>query len=162
LQLCEDRLGELKRLRKMLPQRVRESHGVATAQATLTRAERRLQHLQAQSAETAVISPACGTVQPYLFKVGEFVPKGKKLTEIVDGSRRFLIVQVPADKLIRFRQGETVRLRFPDGEKRIGKIGKRQNRSPQSAETIPIRIDAAGKLWPSVPLGTAVDVIVGK
>lgn len=162
LKLCEKRLEELKLLQADLPARIHKAFGVDTAASRLEAAKSKLAALQAREAVHDVVCGNYGTLGNYRHRIGDVVKAGDEIVEVRDMSQRYLIVDVPANKLAQVLQSEHVKLRFPGGEKFEGKVGARidQPSGSTDGDTTAVRIEPAGKLWPDVPLGSAVEVVL--
>jgi len=89
------------------------------------------------------------------------VAAGEALVMILDRDRPFVEVEVPSQQVKRIKVGQTVRLEFA-GEERTGRVDaiapQAQRRDQSSDSWITVRITPAGKLWPEVPIGSAVSV----
>jgi biotin carboxyl carrier protein len=164
LRLCEERLKELQTLKLELPTRVKKAAGVAEAVTRLDAARESLEKLQSQELTRQIASRGFGQVGTYLRRVGERVKAGDEIVKVTDESQRFLIVEVPAEKLSQFVLGKTLHLVFPDGESHHGKVGKRLESSAANTQSglTKIRIEPAGKLWPKVPIGSAVEIMLAE
>ena len=144
LQLREERLRELQRLIKGLPAKVREAAGIEAIDRQLAAAKRELQQLEALPPQRTIVADAYG----------------KLLARIVDDERRFLTVAVPANRLARFQVGKPVQLRFPGNERRRGTIVELAAAGEGAENDTNVVIEPAGKLWPNLPVGSAVQVVV--
>ena len=163
LQLCDQRLAELERLKQQLPESLARAAGVDRLQAELAEATAKLNELQARSAETTLRAPEYGKVGVYRKAAGDQVAAGETVVEILDQERRCVAVQVPSRKLPIVKAGTAVELRFPGGEARTGIV---QAIPPQATATreddavVALRIDPTEKLWPEAPAGSSVEVTV--
>lgn len=162
LRLCEERLKELQKLRDELPARIRKACGVAEAENRMNAARKKLEEAQSRNVTQQIDSTGFGEVRRYHRRVGERVRQGEKIAEIIDNSRRFLVADVPAEKMSRFVEGEILTLQFPGGKTRQGKVGKRLKTTfqKQGSEMLQIRIEPSGKLWPKLPIGSAVQIVL--
>ena len=76
-------------------------------------------------------------------------------------------MQFPSEKLSKIAEGDEVSLRFSGGEERIGIV---QSIPPQTGKTlagnhddrIAVRIEEFRKLWPNVPIGSTVEVLLNE
>lgn len=166
VELCEQRLDELKRLKEQLPDRIDRANGVGTAEARLQAAAATLTQLERQQREIEVVAPSYGTVGIYRKRPGERVRADETIVELLDEDRRFLLVAVPSRELAAVTADSAVSLEFPGGKMRAGKVRQIPPQTTTAAEDnssrgdalVPVRIDPTGRLWPSVPIGTAVKV----
>lgn len=156
LLLCEERLRSLRQLRDELPERIRRAAGVAVTERELSAARERLRQLEQAPAQRELAANAYGRIVTEFSQPGSRVKAGDVLARIVDDERRYLSVPVPADKLPRFEPGMTVRIRFPGDQVRQGTVAA----IGSGAQPGTIRVKPAGKLWPKLPLGSAVQIIV--
>jgi multidrug efflux pump subunit AcrA (membrane-fusion protein) len=170
VKLCEARLAELEKLRAEMPAKIRRAMGVERVEAQVARATEEVTRLEARHGELTVTAPAYGTVGVFRKRAGDTVTGGEPLVQLLDEDRRFLIVQLPSRNVSRISAGSVVRVRFPNGEKRKGKVLRippqttLEDNGPQVAENsdrqIPIRIEPIDKLWPQLPIGSAVEIEV--
>jgi len=160
LQLREERLRELQRLIKGLPAKVREAAGIEAIDRQLAAAKRELQQLEALPPQRTIVADAYGKLLARIGKSGDVLQAGDELARIVDDERRFLTVAVPANRLARFQVGKPVQLRFPGNERRRGTIVELAAAGDGTANDTNVVIEPAGKLWPSLPFGAAVQVVV--
>ncbi len=174
--LCEERLKTLESLRKQLPLKVRRAAGVDTINTALQAAEEAVAELETTPAEVPLTAPGFGTVGKLFRRPGTPVEAGEPLLELLDEDRLRLTMPVPSRELPRFAPGEIVRLIFPGGIDRMGRIapippqtewtGHAVDRSEGSSPSAPddahvlLQIDPADELWPDVPIGSAVQVIL--
>lgn len=166
LEICERRMKELESLKAELPEKVRQASGVEQAKARLQEAQQRLSRLEKAGCTRAVCSKIYGTVSSVTKSEGERVERGEPLVKLLDLDRCYVVVDVPTWQLSRIRPEQEVRLEFPGGEVRTGRIRRlpleasiRKGPGIGDAQAaVTLRIEPAGKLWPSVPVGTAVRV----
>lgn len=166
VEICEQRLGELAKLREQLPERVREKAGVHVAEQRLATAQAELARLEARQTELTVASNAVGTVGVYRRKVGDHLNAGDPIVELLDGARRWLIVAVPSSQITEFTIDRELELTFPGKQERTGKVLSVAPQAephnivaPAAADAMVIvRVEQSGKLWPDVPLGSRVQV----
>jgi hypothetical protein len=102
--------------------------------------------------------------------VGERVATGEPIVELLDGDRRFLTLQIPSRSLPLFAVDAEVALEFPGGIQRMGivrrippqtsNVGRDLGTSDSDDAPITLRIDPVDRLWPEVPIGSAVTVRV--
>lgn len=164
VEMCDTRLQQLEKLRQELPANVAEAAGIAVAEAKLEAAESELNRLEASITTTTQKSPAFGTVGLYVKSMGDQVSRGEPVVRLLDGDRRYVSVAVPSREVWRFNEGAEVKLIFPDGQKRTGTIAPIPPQTVSSdtlnsgESLVMLRIDPAGKLWPTVVIGTEITV----
>jgi multidrug resistance efflux pump len=159
--LCDHHIAELQKLRKELPGMIRKAAGVDVAEAKLAQANDELETLNQQKAAMSLTSPAHGVVGAYSKRTADPVSAGETLVTIHDRERQFIDVDVPSREINRLQVGQTLRLDFA-GEQRTGRV---ESISPQASHRpgdvdskIAVRLRPAGKLWPDVPIDSAVRV----
>lgn len=157
LRLCENRLRDLEQMKKDLPEKIREAAGITATEQQLESAKKELEALEQRATKRTLLSPAYGRVQPVVKKPGDQIHAGDVFAKIVDDERRFITLPVPAAKLARFDIGRDVILRFPGVKPCTGKVAALQNDDDGQVTAV---IEPTGRLWPNLPLGTAVDVLV--
>jgi multidrug resistance efflux pump len=167
IQLVEDRLKELAKLKADLPGKIRLSAGVVEAEHRYRKAVDELIELEKQPREFTLTASAYGTIGVFSKTIGAEVSAGEPIVEILDHDRKFLLMQFPSEKLSNIAEGDEVSLRFSGGVEHIGII---QSLPPQTVKTpagnhddrIAVRIEEFGKLWPNVPIGSAVEVLLNE
>jgi len=173
IQLCDQRLDQLRQLKADLPERLRRAKGVDVIETRLTVARQILKQLESRQALIPLQAPGYGTVGVYRKHSGERVSAGGAIVELLNQQQRYLIVQVPSDEMTRFAPGTQVTLRFAGGQQRRGIV---RSVPPQTLEeasrrdaadrlrdvAVPVRVDPSGRLWPSVPIGSSVAVTLRK
>jgi biotin carboxyl carrier protein len=168
LKLCEQRLTELDALKTQLPGEIERAAGVDVVTARLTQAVEELSQLEAEAETIELTATAWGTVGMFQKQIGDRVQKGDVLVELLDEDRRHLEVHVPSRHVVDFAAGMEVMLLFPGGERRWGKVHSvppQTIRSPRKTigkngldALVTIRVDPIEKLWPSLPIGSAIEV----
>lgn len=160
-EFCEHHIAELEKLRKDLPEMIRRAAGVDVAEAKLAQATEQLEALNKQKAAMSVTSPGHGIVGSYSKHVADPVGVGEALVTIHDRERPFVEVDVPSREVIKLQIGQTLHLDFA-GEDHIGRVEficpQAHNRNGDADSWITVRVRPAGKLWPEVPIGSAVAV----
>ena len=167
IQLCEDRLKTLATLKADLPGKIRLSAGVVETEHRYRQAVDELIELEKQPREFTLTASAYGTVGVFRKTIGEEVAAGELIVEILDHDRKFLVMQFPSKMLSKITEGDDVSLRFSGGAERIGII---QSLPPQTEKTsagnhddrIAVRIAEFGKLWPNIPIGSVVEVLLNE
>ena len=168
LELCESRLKTLQDLKTSLPENVRIAQGVDLAEAELEKAKNQLKELEARDSLCTITAPAHGTVAMFQTRAGDRVSANEPLLRLLDEDRRFVTVQIPTRLLPRLRTDRQLRIVFPGDETRRGCIGALPPQTEPNRKDTPavssgdsrvsLRVEPAGKLWPEVPIGTAVRV----
>lgn len=169
VEICDGRLSELRRLKEELPEHIRDMAGVDTAEAELARAQAELERLQEQQVELTVASTSVGTVGVFQLKPGDHLQPGTPIVELLDDSQRWIEVGIPSRDITAFTIGSNADLEFPGGVDRSGRVfsiapqaepgnGTRS----ESDALVMVRIEQTDKLWPTVPVGSRVDVRLAK
>lgn len=156
LQLCEDRLKELEKLKVSLPADIRRAAGVDETKSKLALAKKELESLRQRQGNRIVRSPAWGKLR---FASGRDDSTRAQSVRIVDDEHRYLIVTVPSRLLGRFQPGKTVEVRFNNHVRHSGVV-ERINEPAADADSVTLLVQPRGRLWPGVPLGTAARVVV--
>lgn len=165
LGLCEQRIAEIQALSKELESKIKVSAGVDLAQQRLTRAREELESIRQQREGLKIASPAYGIVGVPQRQPGDIIQPGETIVDLLDPERRFLVAEVPSSAAVEFHAGSKVALSFPGGERRTGVIRELPPQTDQPAARtqesfLEVRIEPAGRLWPTAPIGTRVDVSV--
>ena len=162
--LCEDRLGEIERLLLSLPAQVQRAAGLDRLQADAAAADADL--ATATAAEAVVLTSAFyGRIGVYRKQPGEYAAAGTTLVEIFDAERPWLLLTVPIAELPRFGVGQSVRVEFTGVSTRKPLQGRVVSHRSEAeidgdaiaapgAATAAIRIEPAGRLWPTLPPGS--------
>lgn len=161
--LCEERLEELELLQAELPGQVARAIGLEAAKARLENAKNELAQLEEIPAEHTLASPGYGALDSCRARPGIRLAAGETFARLLDDEQQYVDALVPPEKLPELAPGKKVALRFPDGEKRSGRIERQDataRERSQRAGLVPVRILPAGRLWPEVPPGTAVEVLL--
>ena len=88
---------------------------------------------------------------------GSAVNPGGAIVDILDDIEREVVIQAPSEKILLFRCGEKVSIRFAGKEEREGRIEKiapqaqKRNDEVGSESFIEVRIRQVGEIWPEVP-----------
>lgn len=166
VEICEQRLAELAKLKDQLPERVREKAGVNVAEERLAAAQAELARLESRQEELTVVSNAIGTVGVYRRKVGDHLNAGDPIVELLDAARRWIVVAVPSSQITEFAVGRELDLTFPGRQERTGTVLSVAPQAEPSVlgspggddATVIVRVEQRGKVWPDVPLGSRVSV----
>ncbi len=160
----ELRLRQLEEARRNLPAQVRQAAGIEALRLRHGEAAQQLADMNALSREVAVVCPAYGTVAEIRFREGDAVPAGEVIVKVLHTDRRFVLVRVPGRRVNELQAGATLDLMFPGGERFEGTVAQvpmlaEAGQSDGDSMTV-VRVEPAGRLWPSIPVGTQIDVIV--
>ncbi|MFV0446164.1 MAG: HlyD family secretion protein [Planctomycetaceae bacterium] len=166
IQICETRLESLRSMRSGIGEQVRESCGVPLTALKLEQAQQQLKRLEERQTQLSVVSPAVGQVGVYRSRPGDVLQPGDPIVELLDDSQRYLVAEVPSTRITEFKVGRTVSLIFPGNELRQGRVsrvapqaGPRSADDPLSDPLVQVDIEPAGRLWPTVPIGTRIDSV---
>ena len=167
LALTEQRKKELGTLTQDLEQKVRVSTGVEVAEARLERAKAELTAVQEQQAALTVRSGTFGTVGLWRKHPGDRVTAGEVVVELIDDAQVTAVAQVPSSRIHQFEAGQRLNLEFPGQELRHGtvavvppQVDRRASPGDTSETMLPVTLAPAGKLWPKLPSGTQVRVLI--
>lgn len=166
VKLCEERLTQLEKLTAGLPEKIRSSAGIDVAKARVDHAEQELKALESRRDSLVINADAVGVIGAYQKLVGDVVSLNDVLVSLLDDEQPFVLAYVPANRLADISTGKIVTLRFPNSRKGSGRVV--DSSLPSSHPTagvsstdiraLPVQIVPEGSLWPSLPLGTAVEV----
>lgn len=163
VELCDQRLAELKTLLEEIPGRVRTSIGIELVEQKLADAKETLATLEAQESALTLTAESTGVVGVYRSECGGHVAAHGVIVQILDEDRPYLELEVPAERVVELRAGDKVELLFPGEVERTGRI---ESIPPQTAPVeagarpiIRVPVAPAGKLWPTLPFGTTVEVL---
>lgn len=165
LELSEARLKELSQLTTELDQKVRVSVGVDVARARRDRVDAELAALEEQRAALTICSTGHGTVGLWHKQPGDRVAAGEVVVELLDEAQLSLVAQVSSDVVGRIAAGQKLMLVFPGKDRRDGVVGAIP---PQASAVgsatedaqLPLQIRPSGKLWPKLPIGSRVQVLL--
>lgn len=160
----ESRLARLEELRRTLPDQVRRAAGVEGIQVRFDEASQRLQEMQTVSRDVAVLCPAYGRIGQVHYLPGETMRPGEVMLRILHPDRRFVILNVPTERVNEIQAGNIVELMFPGQQQYQGKIANvppmADNSLPGDRTTVTVRIEPTGRFWPEIPVGSQIEVIV--
>jgi len=163
LQTLRAEQSRLEAVRSTLPATVNEAVGATTIRAHYTEAARQLESMKTVSREVNVTSPVYGTVGQVRYREGDEMQAGEVMLRILHTDRRYVTAYLPTRRVHEMRPGQEVELRFPGNEEFTGQvvdIPMVADLTGQSGETLAaVRIEQVGRLWPSVPVGSQIDVI---
>lgn len=163
---CDERLSTLKHVVAELDHKVRISAGVDVAKTRVARAEAELAALDARLAALTVVSPGFGTVGVMHLQPGDLLNSGDVVLELLDEAQLSLTAHVPSSLAGQIQAGQRVTLMFPGDSLRSGCVTDLPPQTitaiaDETRETrIALRIQPAGKLWPKLPIGTRVTVLL--
>jgi multidrug resistance efflux pump len=169
IKICEARLESLRSMRCGLCEQIRESCGVSLTTHHLQQAEQNLAQLEERQTQLTVASPAVGQVGVYRSRPGDVLQPGDPIVELLDDSQRYLVAEVPSTRITEFKIGRTTTLTFPGAELRQGRVvrvapqaGPRNSNDPLADPLVQVEIEPAGRLWPTVPIGTRIEAIADR
>jgi multidrug resistance efflux pump len=163
--LCDQRLTELRQLSVRLPDKVKRAAGLDGVRNKLKTAEQELGRLEMQPQRVTLSAPGYGVVGMFRQAVGSHLTCGETIVELFDLDRSYLIAKVPSVHLHRFTPGLELTLRFPGNVERRGRVTSippQINVETPGDASIAVRIDPMEKLWPRLPVGSTVEVIIGQ
>lgn len=159
-------IRKLEEMRASLPEQVDRASGVSQLEAEISELSTKISEVMNTTPEITVSSPVHGIVGDLQCHVGDSVNGGAALVRLLHNEDRFIIAHVPARRISAFREGSEVQVLFPDSVVCRGKVSVvpvLAEQSPDSSDGLAsVRIDPIGRLWPSVPIGTRIDVVPGR
>ncbi len=162
LELVENRIEQLEPLKRELTTSIRESLGIPELEQQIDRAKKARRDLDRQATERMIAVPQSGSLKGFALSSGDLIQQGETIASVADEQDRFLEVTVPSRELTKMTPETEVRLTFPGGIDRMGRVSDKTatvTEAGQSGEThILVKVEPAGKLWPEVPLGSSVIV----
>ncbi len=166
IDLCEARLEGLRGTINGLPTRIEAAHRIPVIQASIDSTTSELEELKSLEAERAVNSPIYGMAGVLRVQELEAVSKGDLLVEIFDRDREFVTVNLPMSVVANLAANQEVTLHFPNDEERHGKIDSippqllSQQNGANTEATYPVKVLSTGKPWPTLPIGSALEVSI--
>ena len=119
--------------------------------------------LTPSGAPLAITQGLSEELKPVCMLCGEPMPEGETMLRILHMDRRYIIVHLPTRRVNEMQPGHEVELLFPGRQLFRGEVvdvPMLADTTGQSGETLAaVRIDPVGRLWPTVPVGSQVDVI---
>lgn len=163
-QTVERRLARLEELRGTLPDQVRRAAGVEGIRVQYDEAAQRLKEMKTLSRDIAVLCPAYGKVGQVRYKPGDTMSAGEIMLKILHSDRRYVVLNVPTRRVNEIQPGMFVDLVFPGNEYYRGRVSN----LPMLAETtlsggqslVTVRVEPTGRLWPEIPIGSQIDVLI--
>jgi multidrug resistance efflux pump len=164
--LCAEHIAQLEKMSRELPEKISRSMGVDLAQARLDHARSLLAALERQKTDLTLLADSAGMIGVFHKQVGDRVGANESIVQLLDEEEPYVLLQIPSPRISDFAPGTIVDLRFPGGEKGKGRV---ESIPPQTSDLpdengarqetiITAQIDPAGKLWPSIPFGSVVEV----
>lgn len=163
IELCESRLKRLGSARKQIPEKLRAAMGVPEVESRLAAAKTRLKDARNGDSTLTVASSNYGMAG--LVKVSEHdeVEQYQTLLQVFDRGRESVRVLLPSRLISDISVDQDVALTFPGNETRSGRI---DTIPPQVTEpsadgqeaVIAVTIRPVGRTWPTLPIGTTVNV----
>ena len=166
IDLCEARLEGLRGTINGLPTRIEAAHRIPVIQASIDSTTSELEELKSLEAERAVNSPIYGMAGVLRVQELEAVSKGDLLVEIFDRDREFVTVNLPMSVVAILAADQEVTLHFPNDEERHGKVDSippqllSQQNGTNTEATFPVKVLSTGKPWPTLPIGSALEVSI--
>lgn len=166
--LCEQRLALLKKQLEGAPAQINDAFGVNVIQTRITAAQTSLAQLDAETPTLTVTATRHGTVGVFAKSIGEMVTPQDVIVELFDADQPYILAEIPTSQMTHFPSGREVELLFPGDVLRTGIISELppqaaplpgpRERMADNCGQLRLRILPAGRLWPSVPFGTRVEV----
>jgi multidrug efflux pump subunit AcrA (membrane-fusion protein) len=166
IDLCEARLKELRATINGLPARIEAAHRIPAIQTAIDTTSSELEELKSLEAERAVDSPIYGMAGVLRVQELEAVLEGDLLVEIFDRDREFVTVSLPMSVVATLDSDQNVTLHFPNDEEREGRIDAippqlmSEEGHANGEATFPVKVLSTGKPWPTLPIGSAIEVSI--
>lgn len=165
-QSLEARIERLESQRAALPEQVRQAAGIEHMRQRYTEASRLLEEMQSVSRELSIISPSYGIIGQLRFREGDQLTEGEILLKILHTDRRYVTVYVPTNRVNDLQPGSSVELIFPGRKSYRGQVTD----LPMLADTVypggetltSVRVEPTGRLWPQIPIGSQIDVVISR
>lgn len=163
---CEWNRGRLESLRNNLPDVIRRSAGVDVLAAQLDQAQWDLSQLESAHEDLEIKSAVVGRAGLLKVAAGTVVAQGEPIVDVLDNVERVVVVYVPSEQILKFREGKEVRLTFAGHQDRRGRITQiaPQAELPPGCigqeSYVEVRVEACGEVWPEVPAMTRIVVRV--
>jgi membrane fusion protein, multidrug efflux system len=134
---------------------------IEAALAELEAARADLEAIQLEIANTRIRAPIAGVLNRRLAEVGDYLPVGGEVAEILENNPLRAVVQVPQHSVHLVRVGGTARVYFLDGEVREGTIRYVSARADAATRTfrVEVRVDNPDRSLPS-GISTRVEIPV--
>ena len=159
----EGRLQRLEALREVLPEQVQRAAGVESIRVQCDEATKRLHEMTTMSRDVAVICPGHGKVGQVRYRPGDTMAPGEIMLKILHTDRRYVMLNVPTGRLNEIEPGTELELRFPGNaicHGRVTNVPMLAEASLNGQSLATVRVEATGRLWPEIPIGSAIDVVL--
>ncbi|MEZ6131393.1 MAG: HlyD family efflux transporter periplasmic adaptor subunit [Planctomycetaceae bacterium] len=157
------RLERLEDLKETLPDQVRRAAGVDSLRALFDEAVKYLSEIRTISREVAVVCPGYGRVGQVRFQPGDHMEAGDVLLKILHTDRRYVMLNVPTRRMHEIQPGNSVDLIFPGNQRFCGQVTNLPMLAEASANgqsLATVRVEPTGRLWPEIPIGSQIDVLL--
>lgn len=163
LHQIQQRMLRLEEVQKQMPEQVEVAMGLDTAQENLARLQDQLAVLRRAETSIEVKAPSHGIIAEILAQPGEHRDAAQVLLRILHEDRRYIQLTLDTARIHELAEGAEVELIFPGNQVRSGLVSRipliARTPSATADTTASITIMHSGKLWPSLPMGTDVQVI---
>lgn len=159
----EMRLARLEELRQVLPKQVQRAAGVEGIRVQFQDAQRRLDDMQTLSRDIAVICPGYGKVGQVQYRPGDTMSSGEVMLKILHTERRYVMLNIPTRRVNEIEPGTPVELIFPGNGRFRGKVANLPmlaDMSSNGRSLATVRVEPSGRLWPEIPIGSEIDVVI--
>lgn len=162
VELCDERLKQLEKLQRALPEQVRRSLGVHVIERRLAQAQECVKVLERRSQDLTLSAETTGIVGVFQKQPGEPVAAHEPIVQLLNEEETWVLVNVPSRRVADFTEGTLVELRFPGGKRGQGRVEtlppQAQADDSLSEPVLRAKVTQTGALWPKVPFGSTVDV----
>ena len=168
--LSRKRIKQLEDVKSAFPEQLRISKGVYLTEKKLSREKKTLNELKQLQDRLNLDSKAHGRLGAMRSHVGDYVEKGEAIAELWDYEKCYLETYIPSADAPKFKVGQKVKLRFPGCKTAFGRVAHIPTQTVAArdlhlktgvAETdsiVPIRVEPIDSVWPTLPIGTRVQV----
>lgn len=166
IDLCEARLKELRATINGLPDQIEAAHRIPVIQTSIDNTTSELEELKSLEAKRAVNAPIYGMAGVLRVQELEAVSQGDLLVEIFDRDQEFVTVSLPMSVVANLESDHLVKLHFPNDEEREGRIDAippqlmAEESKANGEATFPVKVLSTGKPWPTLPIGSALEVSI--
>jgi multidrug resistance efflux pump len=127
-----------------------------------------LEQLKSEQLTLSVPSSAFGIVGLFRVNPGMAVEPGMPLVDILDDETRYLSAHISSRYISEFAKGDAVDLIFPGGQRHTGVVDRIAPQAqidsldPRKSDDSVVLVDIApsGRYWPTLPIGSQVQVLV--
>lgn len=151
----------LESLKVEMPETMKQALGVAALEMHYQEASEHLEKMKAASREVQVTAPVYGVVGQVRYAQGDQLPQGDVMLRILH-AERYIVVNLPTRRIHEMQMGREVELVFPGDEEYRGRVADVpiMAEADQRGDThAVVRIERVGRVWPTLPVGSHVDVI---